>query len=95
MMPDLIVLAWYRREDYDQIFALAPGGGGMEPTFDDWQKFVKRAIPGIEARGIPIKKIIVKPGEFAAWLRKNNLQSSPEARAKYAFEIAGKRFGTH
>jgi hypothetical protein len=90
MNDDWIVIAWYRREDYDRIYSLAPNGGGMEPTFDDWQRFVDGAMPAIEARGVPIKKVIIEPDDFAGWLRAQNLESSPETRARYAFEIAPK-----
>ena len=90
MASDSVVIAWYRRKDYDRIYALAPNGGGMEATFDDWQRFVEDFMPAIEARGIFIRKVIIEPDNFAAWLRAQNLESSPETRARYAFDVAPK-----
>ena len=91
MAPDIIVIAWYRREDYGRIFALAEGGGGMEPTFEEWEKFVEAVMPDIVARGVPVKKVIIDPREFAAWLRKEKRESTPESRALFAHSIASKQ----
>lgn len=93
--PDLIVIAWYRRGDYPRIYALAPDGGGLEPTFDEWERFVLAALPAIEARGVPIRKVIVEPDVLEAWLEAKGLKSTPETRARFVHEVAQKRHGTH
>jgi hypothetical protein len=92
---EVIVLAWYRRKDYARIYGLAPNGGGMEPTFDDWKRFMRGAMPAIEEHGKPIKKVIVEPRQFEAWLRAKNLTSTPETRVRFVGEIVQKRFAPH
>jgi hypothetical protein len=76
MKYDFVGVSWYRRkEDYDRVYALAPDGGGMEPTFEEWKRVVELLMPEIKAKGKRIKKIVIDPDDFANWLRINGLRA--------------------
>jgi hypothetical protein len=93
---DCIYISWYRgKEDYGRVYALAPDGGGMEPTFEEFKRVVKKLMPALKARGLPIKKVIIDPDNFANWLRATNNMSTPTTRARYGWEVAQRRHGTH
>lgn len=91
---ELVAVADYRREDYDRLVALAPDSGGMEKTYDEWKKYADEAVVTIAAAGKRMVRITVDPDEFAAWLRVNRLKSIPATRARYAAELAEKKYGT-
>jgi hypothetical protein len=93
---DSICISWYKgKEDYDRVYALAPDGGGMEPTFEEFKRVAKKLMPELRARGLLIKKVNIDPDEFANWLRATNNVSTPETRARYGWEIAQRRHGMH
>lgn len=84
----VVAFAWYRSGDYDRIRAFADDGGGMDPTFGQWQEQAKRKLAEIRARGMIVRKIVVDPDEFAAWLRERNVKADNQSRAQFVAEIA-------
>jgi hypothetical protein len=89
------VLAWYRREDYDRMRALAPDGGGMEKTLDVWIKIAECMHKEIITKGQRVKKFIVDPDAFAAFLKRENAESNPETRALYVWKLAEAHYSKH
>jgi hypothetical protein len=94
-MIDIIAITEYRREDYPRMLELAPDGGGMEKTYEEWKELCDAGVIAVASQGVRIVRILVDPEEFAAWLRMRKLKSTPESRSRYAVEMANKRFGTH
>jgi hypothetical protein len=82
MNYDFVAMTWYRnREDFERIRALAPEG--MDETFAAWQQRIKTEMPKYRAMGKPIKKIIIEPDEFAAWLQESKPARTHNIRAEF------------
>jgi hypothetical protein len=89
--PDVIAITEFAREDYAALYALAPNGGGMEKTFDEWKKYADAAVAGALLEGYKVIRVRIKPDEFKAWLATKGIKSDPQARASYCHEIASRR----
>ncbi len=90
--PDLIVVAWYTREDYEAVRALGKDGGGLQDTFDEWQEHATRVIAGLAANGIKIERVEVKSTELGAWLRAENVECNEQTRAGFAHHLASAKY---
>ena len=88
---DVIAITEFTREDYPAVYALAPNGGGMEETFDDWKKLADAAVAAALFQGKKVVRVRIEPDAFAAWLRAKHLDSSAETRARYCHEVASRR----
>jgi hypothetical protein len=89
---DLVVVAWYERDDYDAVRALGKDGGGMEPTFDEWHQLASVALIAAARSGVRVERMPVKSGDLAAWLRSENVESNQETRARYAWDLAAAKY---
>lgn len=89
--PDVVAITEFAREDYAAIYALAPNGGGMEKTFDEWKKLADAAVAGALLEGFKVVRVRIKPDEFKAWLARKRLKSDPQSRATYCHEVASRR----
>jgi hypothetical protein len=92
--PDLIVIAWYTRENFDRIRTFAKGGGGMHATFDEWLKNAQEEIAGIIPLGIKVIRFEIDPEELRAWLRSRKVKSNEQTRALFVHETYSARIST-
>jgi phage replication-related protein YjqB (UPF0714/DUF867 family) len=83
-----VAIAWFRPEDYQRIYALAPHGGGMEKTYEEWKEAADKAVVGLALEGI--RAVVIDPAKFENWLKARRLKSSSAARARYATSLAKK-----
>ncbi len=88
---DLVAFAWYRRDDFDRVRALAKGDCDLQPTFDEWLAHAKEVLATIPA-GVRVEKITVKSDELAVWLAANNVESNEQTRAQFVFDLASAKY---
>ena len=84
---DLVAFAWYRRDDFDRVRALAKGDCDLQPTCDEWLKHATEMLASVPA-GVRVEKFTVTSDELAVWLAANNVESNAETRARYVFDLA-------
>jgi hypothetical protein len=89
-VPDIIAITEFTREDYPALYALAPNGGGMEKTFDEWKKFADETVAVALLKGAKVIRIRIKPDEFKSWLAAKGLKSDGRTRAVYCHEVASR-----
>jgi hypothetical protein len=83
-----VAVADYRQEDYARVYRLAPGGGGMEKTYEEWKEAADAAVVRLALQGLRVVRVTVDPDEFEAWLKANRLTSTSGNRARYVAEMA-------
>jgi hypothetical protein len=66
-MMKAIPFYWFEREDYEQVRCLIPNDKQIPASFDQWEQGALKQISQLEARGIPIRKIMVDPQEYGAY----------------------------
>lgn len=93
MSDDEVVVAIteFTREDYPAVYALAPDGGGMDKTFDEWKKVADAAVAAALMEGHEVIRIRIEPDAFRTWLHSKNLKSDHRSRAVYCHELASRR----
>jgi hypothetical protein len=85
-----VAVAAYRPEDYGELYALAPDGGGMEKTFEEWKQAADTAVVRLALQGLHVTRVVIVPAAFAAWLKANRLTSTSGSRSRYVAEIANR-----
>jgi hypothetical protein len=81
-MSKTIGLAWFLREDYQQIRSICDDE--IWDTYDEWKAKVTAKLPHFERVGLTIEKIIVRPAELQAWARAEGVPINAGTRATYA-----------
>lgn len=90
--PDLVVVAWYSRENYDAVRALGKDGGGLQATFDQWREQAETQIASIVSRGIRVERIEIDPSQLTAWLRAENVECNEQTRAAFVHHLASAKY---
>lgn len=88
----LIAVAWYERDDYDAVRALAEGGGNLHATFDEWLDNASKELLSLAMQGIVVEKFTVKADELAAFLAAGNVQSNEQTRAAFVHHLASAKY---
>lgn len=81
-MSKTIGLAWFLRDDYEQIKAICEDQ--MHDTYDEWETAINARMKPYEAVGLVLEKVIVRPAELHAWAQSQGLPINAGARATYA-----------
>jgi hypothetical protein len=79
--------AWYRREDYERIRSIMDDGPKMPATFDEWEQTAKSQLARVAKTGIKIQPITLKPDEFLAYCKAQDLRNRG-SRERAMFAVA-------
>lgn len=85
----IIVLAWYRAQDYAAHRRLDPKG--MEPRFKDWLKNAEYTEKRLKADGFTVHRVMLDPAQLAGWAALNGGNIDTEMRARFAHHLFGIR----
>ncbi|UXI67642.1 hypothetical protein [Tahibacter amnicola] len=84
-----VAIAWFSRDDYDQIRSLVPDRT-WRGTYDDWLDDAEQAIRGLEAKGMHAVKAHIHADTFATWCRLTARAANNAALDDFANNLAGK-----
>ena len=84
-----VALAWYRREQWALLRAIAADADKLEQTYDEWLAFASEELRKLEARGLQVHKIDVEIGALTRWCENEGRPVDGEARAQYAMRGLG------
>ena len=76
-------LAWYRKEQFQQLRMLASDPQILHSTYEDWLAEAEKTIPEMEKKGIKIQKVDVDLKELQAWCLRAKRPLNASARAEY------------
>ena len=77
-------MAWYRREQWALLRAIAADADKLEQTYDEWLAFASGKLRKLEASGLRVHKIDVEIGALRRWCGSEGRAVDGEARAEYA-----------
>jgi hypothetical protein len=79
-----IGLPWYEAADYPAIRALMVDGPDLPPGYATWERQQRQAELETQARGAQVRRVLIRPDEFAGWCRDNYCEPDAVARLRYA-----------
>ena len=82
----VIGIAWYRREEYDLLRALAADPDSMGKTYDEWLAGVNRTMTDLRRQGMVVRRVDVAVRDLAAWCEERGCLLDGSARSEYAAE---------
>ena len=85
-------VAWYAREDWEQLRSLAVDSAALEPTYEEWREVATQAIANLEAHGIRVERVEVSTDELKHWCSENKRSLDGAARAAFAAEKLRARY---
>ena len=80
--------AWFDRKDYRRIRKMAADRDDLPERYDDWLAKTSRQIADLNARGIPVRKVVLKPHQLEVFCRFRGLECDAAARAHFAAIVA-------
>jgi len=91
MPVSLVGIAWYRREDYDNLKATFKDSEDLPDTFDEWLEKAERVSGTLTGQGIAVVKAYIDPETFPAWCRDHGFEMDKVARMEFGTECAANK----
>lgn len=87
----VIGVAWYRREQWELLRAMAADADSLEKTHEEWLAVAEKTLRKLRARGLELHKVDVDVTELAAWCQAQGRPLDGGARAEFARSCGEKR----
>jgi hypothetical protein len=78
-----VAIAWYTREDYDEIKLLMDDGDVLPDDYDVWRRRVEAILRIEQARGSVVLKAMIYPRPFLAWCNATGQAPDVHARTRH------------
>lgn len=85
--PDVIIVCWYRAEEYAAVRLMAADIVRMEKTFHEWKTIADEAFAQFAADGYDIRKVDFDHAAFLRWASARKVDSTYETRLEWCREI--------
>ena len=83
----MLGIAFYSREEWEALRAVAPDADVLEETYDEWLTVYRSSVASLRAAGIRPKRVAIQLGQLQEWCRLNGRRPDAEARAAYASDV--------
>ena len=80
----VIGVAWYRREEWELLRAMAADADSLEKTYEEWLAVAEKTLRKLRQQGLELHKVDVDVTELAAWCRAQGRPLDGGARAEFA-----------
>jgi hypothetical protein len=87
-------VAWYRREQWATLRALAADPEVLEPTYDEWLHVAEQALTTLRQAGIEPRRVDVDVLALKRWCEVQGLALDQRARSEYAAHLLASGRGT-
>lgn len=82
----VVGITWYTPETFAHMKSVAADADGLDDTYEDWRKNVKRFVRFMEKDGRQVIKVPIDIDEWVAWCRKTGRDLDGEARSEFVAE---------
>jgi hypothetical protein len=82
-----LVLAWYTREAWQHLVAVADDREALDETFEDWERQALTIVRELESNGRNVRKIPIVVDGLVAWCRARGYAIDSKARAAYVCDL--------
>jgi hypothetical protein len=79
-----IGIAWFRREQWTRLRAVATDSHVLEESFERWAELAFKKCVELAAAGLEVERVDVDLGELIAWCRDERRPLDAAARAAFA-----------
>jgi hypothetical protein len=80
-------VAWYTREQWAAVRAVAIDPDNLEATYEDWVAMAERALQELAQTGMRLEKVTIDSQALLAWCQREGRPVDAEARAAFAAEL--------
>jgi len=80
-------LAWYSREQWAAVRAVAADPENLEDTYEAWVVMAERALQELAQTGLRPEKVMIDSQALGAWCQREGRLMDAEARAAFAAEV--------
>ena len=87
---NIVVVVWYRANEYAAVRALAADADRMEKTFQEWKVFADETVRSHEAAGRTVWKVHFDNTAFMRWASARNVQSTDQSRIDRCSQKVGR-----
>jgi hypothetical protein len=89
-LPIRHAVAWFDRDDWEEIKSLCPPGD-LQDTHDEWLASARAGLKGLGVTENEIEKVVLTPNDLRDWKAANGGKINSQVRAQLAIEFAMKR----
>lgn len=82
--PRRVGLPWYEPEHYEELRRSLDDGAKLPPAYETWRIATEQVEQQVVDSGVDVVRVLIRPGEFAAWCTQNGGASDAAARSRYA-----------
>jgi len=86
MSRTVVGVAWYSRETWNQLRAVAPDGADLESTYDAWVAVFEHGFAQVRAAGVDPRRVELDLPAFMEWCRSSGRPPDSGARAEFVSE---------
>ena len=80
-------VAWYSREQWAVVRAVATDPDNLEDTYEAWVAMAERALQELAQTGLRPEKVMIDSQALRAWCQREHRPVDAEARAAFAAEL--------
>ncbi len=84
-------VAWYRRDQWDQLRAVAADPESLEGSYDEWLVAITHGLDELVDNGVKVQPIEVDIDALVAWCAADARAIDGSARAEFAAHEAARR----
>jgi len=74
-------VAWFREDDWPRWLAM---DANFQPDYQHWLRRMNAVFTDLQAKGVPVVKVVLDPAEFLEWSSANGRGVGTGARAAFA-----------
>ncbi len=82
----VVHVAWYRRDEWPLLKALAADSDKLENTYDEWVSVADKTLRQLKSIGVEPAKVDVGVNELAQWCQRHGRVLDGGARAEFVRE---------
>jgi hypothetical protein len=92
--PPRIGLAWFDREQWQQLTEVVPNRSELDDTYEQWERGAEKALKKVARSGQQIEKVPIRVDELLSWCTLRGLVPDGKARAEFVTELLRKKYGS-
>jgi hypothetical protein len=82
-------VAWYTREQWAAVRAVATDPNKLEDTYEAWVAMAERALQELAQTGLRLEKVMIDSQALRAWCQREGRPVYAAARAVFAAKLLG------
>jgi hypothetical protein len=78
-----IGLAWYSREAWERLYAIADDRERLDDSFEEWERGALQAIRDLASVGRQVRKVPIDVDAYVTWCHERGCRLDSASRAEY------------